>query len=71
MHKSWHAQKAVIGGKISRDFTRGYAPEARALREPIPGSYPIEATYYGFSQQSLVGPATVQAIVFTIYGPPS
>jgi hypothetical protein len=62
---------SAIGGKVSRDFTRGYGPEEYALRELIPGSYQIEANYYGSSQQTLVGPATVKAIVFTNYARPN
>ena len=49
----------------------GYGPEAYNLRTLIPGSYKIEANYYGSRQQTLVGPATVKAIVFTNYGRPN
>ena len=62
---------SAIGGAVSRDFTQGYGPEAYNLRTLIPGSYKIEANYYGSRQQTLVGPATVKAIVFTNYGRPN
>jgi len=61
---------SAIGGKVSRDFTQGYGPEEYSLRTLIPGAYKIEANYYGSSQQTLTGPATVKAIVFTNYGRP-
>ena len=56
---------SAIGGKVSRDFTQGYGPEEYSLRVLIPGAYRIEANYYGSSQQTLIGPATVKATVFT------
>jgi Ca-activated chloride channel family protein len=62
---------SAIGGKVSRDFTQGYGPEEYSLRTLIPGSYKIEANYYGSRQQTLVGPATVKAIIFTNYGRPT
>ena len=64
-------QRSTIGGAVSRDFTQGYGPESYNLRQLIPGSYKIEANYYGSRQQTLVGPATVKAIVFTNYGRPN
>lgn len=63
-------QKTLIGGHVSRDFTQGYGPEEYCLRRLVSGSYEIQANYYGSSQQSLVGPATVKATVFTNYGRP-
>ena len=64
-------QRSAIGGAVSRDFTQGYGPEAYNLRRLIPGNYKIHANYYGSRQQTLVGPATVKAIVFTNYGRPN
>lgn len=61
-------QRSVIGGNVSRDFTQGYGPEEYCLKRLIPGVYVIKANYYGSRQQSLVGPATVKATVYTNYG---
>ncbi len=60
--------RTAIGGLVSRDFTAGYGPEVYMLRRLVPGSYAIQVDYYGSSQQSLVGPATVKATIFTNYG---
>ena len=58
----------TIGGHVSRDFTQGYGPEEYVLRRALPGVYKIRCKYYGSSQQTLVGPATVTATVITNYG---
>jgi Ca-activated chloride channel homolog len=57
-----------IGGLVSRDFRDGYGPEEYVLRKALPGVYTIKAHYYGSTQQSLTGPCTVTATVFTNYG---
>jgi len=59
-----------IGGRISEDFTQGYGPEEYMVRRGAPGSYAIKANFYSSSQQSLVGPATILATIFTDYGRP-
>ncbi len=43
---------------------------SRPCRKTIPGPYVIEANYYGSSRQTLTGPATVKAVVFTNWGRP-
>ncbi len=62
-----HSQTA-IGGLVSRDVRRGYGPEEYVLRRAAPGAYVVKAHYYGSSQQSVCGPCTVTATVFTDYG---
>lgn len=57
-----------IGGRMSCDFTQGYGPEVYTLRRGAPGAYKIEANYYGSGQQTLTGPATLMATVFTNFG---
>lgn len=59
-----------IGGHVSRDFTQGYGPEEYVLRRALPGVYKIRCRYYGSSQQTLLGPATVTATVVTNFGRP-
>ena len=59
-----------IGGRLSCDFTNGYGPEEYTLRQGIPGTYTIHANYYGSDQQTLTGPATILATIFTNFGRP-
>jgi len=60
--------RTAIGGLISPDFTRGYGPEEYLVRRAVPGNYLIQANFYGSSSQSLLGPTTAQATVFTNFG---
>ena len=67
--KAYYSNRfTAIGGNVSKDFTEGYGPEEYALRCLIPGTYRIQADYYGSSQAKLSGSATVKATVFTDYG---
>lgn len=59
------------GGLVSRDVTDGYGPEEYLVRKASPGNYSVKAKYYGSRQQTLVGPATVSAAVFTDWGRPA
>ena len=56
------------GGRMSRDFTRGYGPEEFSLRRARPGTYRIEANYYGNRQQVLAGATTLQVKLFSGFG---
>lgn len=69
-HAYYAHNRTRIGGLVSRDFTQGYGPEEYVLRRAMPGDYTIKAHYYGSHQQSLTGPCTVIATVFTNYGRP-
>lgn len=60
-----------MGGKITSDFTRGYGPEEFSVRKAKPGTYKIEVNYYGDSRQSITGPVTVYATMYTHYGKPN
>lgn len=62
--------RTTIGGLLSNDFTDGYGPEEYCLRKLMPGSYAIQANFFGSRQQSLVGPTTVHATVITNFGRP-
>ena len=64
----YNHNRTTIGGLLSRDFTQGYGPEEYCLRHAMAGEYKIQANYYGSSQTSLIGPATVQATVITHFG---
>lgn len=58
----------VIGGAISRDFTGGLGPEVYAVKRAMGGDYRIQANFFGTRSQSLTGPTTLQAVVYTNYG---
>jgi tetratricopeptide (TPR) repeat protein len=67
-----YSHKATyIGGRMSRDFTRGYGPEEFLLKRALPGKYQIKANYYGNQQQILAGATTIQAALFTNFGKPN
>jgi Ca-activated chloride channel family protein len=61
-------QLTAIGGSVSRDFTQGYGPEEYTLRSLVPGTYRIQANYYGSQQRKLIGSVTLRVVVFTNYG---
>ncbi len=56
------------GGLVTPDVTDGYGPEAYLIRVAPHGEYTLLANYFGSSQQTLVGPATVSATIFTHWG---
>lgn len=57
-----------IGGKITRDFTRGYGPEEFTLRNAKRGTYTVYVDYFGESRQTITGPVTIYANLTTHYG---
>ncbi len=59
------------GGRISGDITQGYGPEEYIIKKSSVGNYIIEANLYGDSRQTLGGPITVKAELFTNYGRPN
>jgi tetratricopeptide (TPR) repeat protein len=65
-----HARTA-IGGKISEDMTGGYGPEEYTLKAAVDGEYVVEANLYGDSRQTLGGPTTITAELFTGFGTPA
>jgi Ca-activated chloride channel family protein len=60
--------RTTRGGLVSRDVTDGYGPEEYLIHAAPQGVYAIKAKYYGSRQQTVVGPATVTATVFTDWG---
>ncbi len=56
------------GGKLSKDFTRGYGPEEYTIRKAEKGTYRIKAKYYSESRQELTGSVIVYASIYTNYG---
>jgi tetratricopeptide (TPR) repeat protein len=61
-------KRTQIGGLLSRDFTQGYGPEEYLLRQAMPGTYTIQANYFGSSQQQLTGAVTLLATIYTNFG---
>jgi tetratricopeptide (TPR) repeat protein len=60
-----------IGGRMSSDMTTGYGPEEYFLRRAMPGTYQIQAKYFGSSSQKALGPTTVSVEIYTDYGRPT
>ena len=58
------------GGRVSPDFREGYGPEDFSLRKARPGSYLVEANYYGNRQQIIAGTTTIQLQFFTGFARP-
>jgi Ca-activated chloride channel family protein len=63
--------RTTIGGLVSKDFTQGYGPEEYLVHRAMPGPFRIFAHYYGSRQQTVIGPATITATVFTDFGRPT
>ena len=63
--------RTAIGGLVSHDFTQGYGPEEYMVRRALPGAYKILAHYYGSRQQTVTGPTTITATIFTDFGRPT
>ncbi len=59
------------GGRISRDVTDGYGPEEFLIRKALPGSYKVQAHYYGSRSQKMLAPVTLYAELYTDYGRPT
>ncbi len=58
------------GGRLSGDITQGFGPEEYLMKKAVNGNYLVEINYYGDSRQTLAGPVTVQAELYTNYGTP-
>ena len=59
------------GGKISKDVTGGYGPEEFRLKKALNGNYQVEVNLYGDSRQTLGGPISIKAEMFTDFGKPT
>jgi Ca-activated chloride channel homolog len=65
---SYSHNRTARGGLVSQDITDGYGPEEYLIRKAPTGKYAIRTNYFGSRQQTVVGPATVTATVFTNWG---
>ena len=59
--------RTAAGGRISKDFTRGFGPEQFMLKKAIKGKYKIEANFFGERQLTLSGPTTIMAEIYLYY----
>lgn len=53
------------GAKFSKDFTQGYGPEQYLIRNAVKGKYQIKTNYFGESELTENGPATVMVEIYT------
>jgi hypothetical protein len=58
------------GGLMSMDFTGGYGPEEFLLRRPLPGTYKVEASFFGHRQQVVQPYTTLMLKLSTGFGLP-
>ncbi len=69
-HAYYGHRETRLGGLVSQDVTQGYGPEEYLVRRALPGAYDVRVHYYGSGQQTLMGPATLVATVYTNWGRP-
>ncbi|MGC4000952.1 MAG: DUF2135 domain-containing protein [Anaeromyxobacter sp.] len=69
-HAYYGHRETRMGGLVSHDVTQGYGPEEYLVRQAVPGDYAVKVHYYGSRAQTLVGPATLVATVYTNWGRP-
>ncbi len=68
---SFNHTRTAQRGRTSQDLTQGYGPEEFLLRRARPGTYRIQANYFGTRQQTaVIGPTTLKAELFLHYGTP-
>ncbi len=58
------------GGAMSMDLTGGYGPEEFSLKAPKPGTYKVQANFYGHRQQVVAPATTLMLQLFTDFGTP-
>ncbi len=61
-------KRTATGGFLTHDVTTGYGPEEYLKKDAPKGVYKVLANYFGSRQQTLLGPATVTATVYTNWG---
>jgi len=55
----------AIGGRFSKDFTQGYGPEQYLIRNAVKGKYQIKSDFFGETELTENGPATVMVEIYT------
>lgn len=62
----YYAHKTTeAGASFSKDFTQGYGPEQYLIRNAVKGKYQIKTNYFGESELTENGPATVMVEIYT------
>lgn len=61
-------QRTYKGGFVSEDVVDGYGPEEYFIRVAEKGTYKIRAHFYASHAQTVFGPATLTATLFTDWG---
>ncbi|KAF2509892.1 VIT domain-containing protein [Flavobacterium foetidum] len=62
----YYAHKTTeAGARFSKDFTQGYGPEQYLIRNARKGKYQIKTNYFGESELTENGPATVMVEIYT------
>lgn len=57
--------KTLAGARFSKDFTEGYGPEQYLIRNAVKGKYQIRTNYYGETELTENGPATIMVEIYT------
>ena len=66
--KCYYSHKRTsLGGRISKDITRGFGPEQFMLKKAINGTYKVETNFFGERQVTLSGPTTIMAEIYLYY----
>jgi len=63
--------RTTTGGALSDDVTDGYGPEEFIIRRAVPGTYVIEAQYYGSTEQGVSLPPVLSVKVEQNFSRPS
>lgn len=58
-------KETQTGARFSKDFTQGYGPEQYLIRNSIKGKYQIKTNYFGETELTENGPATVMVEIYT------
>ncbi|WKL46240.1 VIT domain-containing protein [Flavobacterium pectinovorum] len=53
------------GARFSKDFTQGYGPEQYLIRNAVKGKYQIKTNFYGETELTENGPATIMVEIYT------
>jgi tetratricopeptide (TPR) repeat protein len=53
------------GARFSKDFTQGYGPEQYLIRNAVKGKYQIKSNYFGETELTENGPATIMVEIYT------
>jgi len=58
-------EKTQAGARFSKDFTEGYGPEQYLIRNAVKGKYQIKSNYFGETELTENGPATIMVEIYT------